>query len=361
MPDGTRLRTVVTRPQGVTPPLPAIFLTKWVSCDGVEPLDEDAWGQVIRGLVTRSNAVFIRVERAGGGDSEGPACHELDYDTEVAHYQAAFDRLTRDPGIDPDRVVIFGMSLGSTTAPLVAKGRRVAGVVVSGGGAFTYFERMLAFDRIGFERDGVPAAEIDGLVRRSAELHVEYLLRGRAPAEIAAARPDLGAHWRRLRGTSPHDHYGRPYAWHQQAAQKDFAAAWAAVDAPVLVVYGEYDQFEPAPAHRAVGEIVNRAHPGRARVVEVPGMNHFYRVFADPIAAAKDEPGHDAPELAVAPMLDWLKERFTRILPAPCPRASAWSSPPPESPASRDRASSRSSPGTTPSGATRGWPRSSRP
>jgi pimeloyl-ACP methyl ester carboxylesterase len=301
---------VVTRPAGVSGALPAIFLTQWVSCDGIEPLGGDAWNQVLRGLITRSRAVFLRVDRAGGGDSQGAACHELDYDTEVAHYRHALETLLRDPGIDPDRVVVFGMSLGSTTAPLVAQGRKVAGVIASGGGAHTFYERMLAFDRLGFERGGATAAEIDGLLRRSAELHVEYLLRGRTPAEIAAARPDLGAHWARIRGTSAHDHYGRPFAWHRQAARRDFAAAWAALDAPVLVVYGEYDQFEPPAAHRAIGQIVERVRPGRARVVEVPRMNHFYRVFADPGTAAEDEPGHDAPELALTPMLAWLRERF---------------------------------------------------
>jgi pimeloyl-ACP methyl ester carboxylesterase len=203
---------------------------------------------------------------------------------------------------------VFGMSLGSTTAPLVARGQRVAGVIASGGGALTYYERMLAFDRIGFERGGTRPGDIDGLVRRSAELHAEYLLRGRTPTAIAAERPHLAGHWERIRGTAAENHYGRPFSWHQQAARHDFAAAWSELDAPVLVVYGEYDQFEPPAAHRAIGEAVERAHPGRARVVEVPRMNHFYRVFADPRSAAEDEPGHDAPELAAGPMLSWLRE-----------------------------------------------------
>jgi dienelactone hydrolase len=78
------------------------------------------------------------VDRAGGGDSEGPRCHELDYDTEVAHYRFALEKLRRSERLDPDRVVVFGMSLGATTAPLVARGQNVAGVIASGGGALTY-------------------------------------------------------------------------------------------------------------------------------------------------------------------------------------------------------------------------------
>jgi len=166
-PDGARLRSVVTRPRGAAGPLPAIFLLQWVSCDGIEPLGADAFEQVVRAVAERSGAVLLRVDRSSGGDSEGPGCHQLDYETELAHYRHAFDALTAQPGIDRRRIVVFGMSLGSTTAPLLAAEREVAGVVVSGGGALTYFERLLAFDRLGFELGGTPPAEIDARLRRA--------------------------------------------------------------------------------------------------------------------------------------------------------------------------------------------------
>ena len=73
--------------------------------------------------------VAVRVERSGAGDSLGPACHELDYDTELRHYQEAYDAISRHPWIDPRRIVVYGSSLGATIAPLVAAGRPVAGVL----------------------------------------------------------------------------------------------------------------------------------------------------------------------------------------------------------------------------------------
>src|SRR5690349_22103231 len=60
---------------------------------------------------------------SGTGDSEGPGCDRLDYDTEVRHYREAFDQLARHPWIDPGRIVIFGSSLGSITAPFIAEGK----------------------------------------------------------------------------------------------------------------------------------------------------------------------------------------------------------------------------------------------
>ena len=91
---------------------------------------------------------MVRVDRAGSGDSEGPACHELDYDTELAHYRSALDAtLARHDWLYRDRVVVYGSSLGATLAPLVSQGRKVAGVMVQGGGAVTYLERLIAFDK----------------------------------------------------------------------------------------------------------------------------------------------------------------------------------------------------------------------
>ncbi len=90
-------------------------------------------------------------------DGSGPACEELDYDTELRHYVEAFKKLLGDERIDASRVYVYGSSLGSTTAPLVAAqleeaGFDIAGIMVQGGGAVTYYERMFNFERIYLER-----------------------------------------------------------------------------------------------------------------------------------------------------------------------------------------------------------------
>lgn len=309
-PDGARLRTVASRPQGANGRLPAILLAQWVSCDGIEPLSSESFGQVIREVARRSGALFFRVERSSGGDSEGPGCHELDYETEVSHYRYALDRLLERPDVDRRRVVVYGTSLGSTVAPLLAAERSVAGVVVSGGGGLTYFERLLAFDRLGFERGGTLPAEIDAKLRRHAEFLVEYLLRGRDPRDIAAAQPPLAAVWGEMRGTSDELHYGRPFAWHRQLARRDLAAAWSRIEAPVLVVAAEHDQFEPLHALLAPVTLLERLRPGQARAVVMAGMNHFYDVYSSAQNAYDERYGHPAPQLAAVPILDWLQLRL---------------------------------------------------
>lgn len=308
-PDGAILRTLVTRPEGANGPLPAIFFTQWVSCDSVEINRPGVWLDVMRGVIERSGMVFIRVERASGGDSRGPGCHELDYDTEVAHYRHAFDQLVRPPLVDIERVYVWGNSLGSTTAPLVAQGKRVAGIIVGGGGAQTYFERMLQFDRIGFERSGMDPREIDDRMRRHAEFHVEYLLRGKDPADIAAERPELSDVWAHMRGTGEGVHYGRPYAWHRQAAMNSFLQAWVDFGGDALVLFHEYDQFEYGEGHRLIVDTLNRLRPGSATLTVLPKTGHDYRVYPTADHALRGEAGVPAPELAIQPILSWLKAR----------------------------------------------------
>jgi len=308
MSEGIRLRTIVTRPSGVAVRLPAIFHTQAVSCGSLElPADRPT---MLGELARRSGMVLIRVERAGTGDSEGPACSALDYDTEVRHYREAFEQLARHPWVDDNRIFIYGSSLGSTTAPLVAQGKKVAGIVVQGGGALTYLERMINFDRLYLERSGRYAPEKihDEMIKRIA-FHQLYLLGRKIPEQVVAERPALAGLWQTIRGgAEAPPHYGRPYAWHWQAAQKNFLDAWTKIDAPVLVAYAEFDQFEPLQSHKVIVDTVNRLRPGTAQLVVLDNIDHSLRRFPDEFAAYREEGGESGREALLVPMIAWLKE-----------------------------------------------------
>jgi alpha-beta hydrolase superfamily lysophospholipase len=279
---GAKLRTITAIPTGARGRLPVLLFTQWVSCGSMEHNAQSPWRRAVADFVRAQGLAFVRVERASDGDSEGPACHKLDYDTEVRHYIAAFDRvLSSNPRLDPSRVFVLGSSLGSTTAPLVAlalqeRGRRILGIAVQGGGAVTYFERMMGFERFYLERrpEAVQPHEIhDQMTRRIHFLH-EYLILGRSPDAIARDSAEMAALRADIRGLGAGEHYGRPYAWHQQAAKRNFLAAWAALKARVLVVFGEFDQFETAHGHVLIAKMVNRLRPGTARFVEIKNADH---------------------------------------------------------------------------------------
>lgn len=308
--DGARLRTIVTRPKNSTGRLPAVLFVQWLSCDTIElaPDAKDGWSVMLRRLITESGMLWQRTEKSGVGESQGTPCAQLDYETELAHHRAALRQLRSRPDVDPRRIVVFGASMGSNYAPLVAAGEDVAGVVVWGGGASTWFERMLRFERNALELGDTDPQALADEVNARAAYFARYLLKGETPTAIAASDPKLGEVWRRIVGTSDTGHYGRPFAFHQQAQRQNWAGAWNRVRAPVLVLYGEYDWFESRDAAQLIASIVNDRQPGSATFKELPQLNHHFMRYASRRDAFREKSGKENAEAAVRPILDWLSQ-----------------------------------------------------
>ena len=306
---GARLRTIVTKPAGRTGRLPAVFFVPWLSCDSVDFAADstDGWSLMLKQLITQSNMLWERVDKSGVGDSTGTPCAELDYETELGQYQAAYTAMTQRPDVDPAHVVIFGGSMGATYAPLIAADRKVAGVIVWGGGARTWFERMLAFERHALELGGTDPVRLSAEVSARARFFARYLLQGESPEAIAHSDPELGKVWSRLVGTSGNLHYGRPLAFHQQAQRQNWPAAWARVQAPVLAMYGEYDWFESRDAVSLIADIVNRERPGSAQFKEIAALNHHFTRYPSRVAAYHEQDGVPDPSEFVKTVLAWLR------------------------------------------------------
>ena len=314
--DGVRLRTLIAIPESASPPLKPLLFTQWVSCGSVEYRSGSGGREILARLARESGLALVRVERAGSGDSEGPACDALDYDTEVQHYTDAFAQLLENELIDPSAVYLYGASLGTTTAPLVAvalqtKGYDIAGIAVQGGGALTHFERMLIFDRLYLERrpDAVAPASIHDEMRARSRFHTEYLINGRQPDDIAADSAEMAAVRADIRGLGETDHYGRPFAWHQQAARWNFLAAWAAVDAPALVIFNSFDQFETRDGHALIVKTINRLRPGTAKLIEQQSVGHSNRRFESLEAAYAGEGGEPAWDETASLLTGWFQEQ----------------------------------------------------
>jgi dienelactone hydrolase len=306
--DGVRLRTIVTRPTGTSGRLPAVLFVQWLSCDTIELKADarDGWSTMLRELITRSGMLWQRIDKAGVGDSQGPACSSLDYETELAHHRLALRQLLARPDVDPRRVVIFGASMGSNMAPLIAADQDVAGVAVWGGGATTWYERTLRFERSALDLGETDPARLAAEINARAAFLTRYLLEGQTPAAIASRDPELGKVWSRLVGTSGDTQYGRALAFHQQAQRQNWAGAWARVRGPVLVLYGEYDWFESRDAVALIADIVNRQRAGAATLKVVPGLDHHFMRYATRNDAYAERGGVVAADPVVESILGWL-------------------------------------------------------
>jgi len=310
--DASLLRAIISTPEGNEEPLATIFFVQWVSCDSMEYRAGSLHSQILHHLVVYGGYSVVRVERSTSGDSIGPACDELDYNTELSHYFQAYQQLKTSALVDSDNIVILGSSLGSTIAPLLAQklmhhGEKPKAISINGGGALTYLERMLAFDRAYIERSGKwQADEFHQQWLTRALFQVEYLLKQRHPDDIAKDSEQMAYARNNIRGLGSNEHYGRPFSWHQQAAQHNFMQAWHALDMPVLVVFNEFDQFETEHGHKMIVEQLNKLRPGSAKYVKLVQTGHGFYQYSDTDKAYLWKDGQAVAHNYTLQLLNWL-------------------------------------------------------
>ena len=113
------------------------------------------------------------------------------------------------------------------------------------------------------------------------------------PGEILAQHTD----WKSLWYDAPDGQYGRTAAFYQQLQDLNLGQVWESVNAPVLVIHGSADTIMSQSDSRAIADIVNRAHPGRASYREIEGADHLLSV-------------HNKLDEKVVPlMLDWMRKQ----------------------------------------------------
>jgi pimeloyl-ACP methyl ester carboxylesterase len=307
-PAGRQLRLILSRPHSAAGRLPTIFVAGWLSCDTVEaPADtKDASGQVFRVLAQLPEIALVRMDKPGVGDSEGD-CAETDFDSELAAYRAAFRQLATYDFVDPDHLFVFGVSNGGGWAPLLAQDRPVRGYIVDGGWLKTWFEHMVEIERRRLTLAGKMPGEVNRLMSTEAAFYARYLLDGQSPQSILREHPDWAAAWPEKDGLHQ---YGRPVAYYQQLQKLNLAEAWSKVSAPVLVLSGQYDWIMTHEDGEQIAALVNHAHPGTARFVELPRTGHTFEHYSSLDAAFKfaEEPFDPAPAQLIAA---WLQEHLS--------------------------------------------------
>lgn len=297
LPDGTRLRTIVTRPRERVGRLPGVLFVGWLSCDSVElrPGVEDGWSRFQRSLVADTGAVVMRVDKPGVGDSDG-VCAETGFNREVEGYRAALQALKRLEYVDAGAIALVGGSMGGAMAPLVAQGEPLKAVAVWGTFAGTWLEHLLGHERRRLTLSGHRPAVVNEMMQGLSELHARILYDRLRPSNVLEARPGLRPLWH----GEPGGLYGRPAAFHHEAQAVNVIAAWEQVEAPVLVVHGEFDWIMSRVDHERIVDAVNRVRPGTARFVSIPKTDHHFWSFESAAAAFREEGGRYSVEATEA-------------------------------------------------------------
>jgi pimeloyl-ACP methyl ester carboxylesterase len=272
---GDKLRTFITKPKNAVGKVPVIFFVGWLSCDSVEYVTEsDGFGALIRRLIDQSGYATVRMDKPGVGESQGTPCNKSDYQGELEGYRAAFDSISKYDFMDPQKVFVVGLSNGGGVGPLVSRDHPVAGFVAASSWGRTWYEHMLENERVRLTSAHKSPAEVNDAVKAFTQFYDLYLIHGQTPGEIIAQHPQ----WKPLWYDQPDGQYGRPAAFYQQLQALNLGELWQRVTAPVLVIHGSADTIMSKADSAAIAEIVNSAHPGHARLVEVPGMAHDFTI-----------------------------------------------------------------------------------
>lgn len=279
--EGTLRRTLITIPRTTTPAagpqkFPALLLVGGIGCYTVDnPKDPyDAYRYLAHDL-TRAGVVVMRVEKSGMGDSQGKPCFNTDFNAETASYKIALEALRGDPRVDPQRIFLFGHSIGSVIIPKLAQESSVAGLIFAEGVGRNWFEYELSNLRRQEELAGDSPTEADATLRSKEVCMHRLLIERQNESDIERGIPEC-----KSRNTYPVTD-----AYMQEVAAINIAELWTHVGVPVLGIYGTGDFVTAEDDHRRIVAIVNANHPGTATLHTIDGMDHHLGATGSPQAA----------------------------------------------------------------------------
>jgi hypothetical protein len=331
---GGRLRDILVTPEGVAEP-PVVFLIQGFSCASIEPADPNHPYRRLGTELVRQGIAYYRVEKPGMGDSAGgPHCADIDFQTEMEAFRAAYRHLVEARGVDPDRIFMFGHSLGGYQAPLLAAERAPRGVAVFGTLVRSwgdYHRDLIELQPFMLSGDDPVAASAHRDSDR--ELLRRYYYLRQSPAAIAAESPEKAARLREVLAWDGGERtMGRHFKFMQDLAHVAAIPAWRDTRSNVLTMYGKSD-FAALwdEDHRLIADMVNHYRPGTARFVDFDRTGHgmqmegtMAEIRARNIAQAPAEQAPFNDEVPRA-LVQWIRESMGR--------------PPVESPAAPTRGS----------------------
>jgi uncharacterized protein len=272
--DGTLRRTLLTMPKNAAQRLPAMLIMGGIGCYSVDVASnpQDPYLHLSHD-VSAAGFVTMRVEKSGVGDSEGPPCRRVDFAAERRSYAIALQALRADPHVDPSRIYLFGHSIGTLEAPMLANESSVAGIIVAEAVGRDWPEYEVRNTRRQLELSGESAAAVDAALVEKQECLVRLLLEQQPEEQIEQSEPDCKIH----NGVYPVD---PPYM--QEVAKSNVIAEWAKINEPVLAIYGTSDFVTEEADHLRIVDTVNAHHAGAAAFDEIAGMDHLLYVAATP-------------------------------------------------------------------------------
>lgn len=267
-PEG-RLRCIVTIPR-VPKPVPAVLFIQGIACQSIDtPFDTERASTQLLYELTRRGMATVRVDKFGIGDSEGPDCIEVDFETERRAFLLALQQLKKYDFVDSTQVILLGHSVGGIIAVQIANQEAVKGIVVYGTVGRRWTDYLLESRRRLSMMRGKPEAEMDEYLTGINRCNVQYFMLHQAKEQVARANPGYE------RYLSLFDIRKDNY-WFQ-LQEVNVPAEWSRYDGFLLSLWGEFDIASLEEDHRMIAHIVEKKNPGKAVFMRVPQADHGMR------------------------------------------------------------------------------------
>lgn len=269
---GVHLAGTLTLPDGPGP-FPAVLL---ITGSGAQDRDETLFAHkpflVLADALTRRGIAVLRVDDRGVGGSTGASAQDtsLDFATDV---EAGVAWLKQRPDIDRRRIGLLGHSEGGIIAPMVAaKDRSIAFLVLWAGFAVPGADLIVEQAGATAAALGAPSAAV-ARVRDQQGRIIQALIANPDPAAARAAMDKV----RTEAGGPPlsnAEFTALNSPWYRTFVGYDPAPALRSLRIPILALVGSKDTQVTA-AQNIPALTAALAGDSRAKVVELPGLNHL--------------------------------------------------------------------------------------
>jgi pimeloyl-ACP methyl ester carboxylesterase len=239
------LRSMVYKPHDLKPGqrLPALYYIQGYTCGSVDhsPFMQLTLQQLLNEVVLNGFVVY-KIEKFGVGDSVGPLrCDQVDFSTELTGFAAGLQALKAYDFVDPQRVYVFGHSLGGLVAPLLAQKHDLKGLSVYGSVVEPWYDYLLKIFGEQAQLFGTDAETAANNAKLIQPLLHAWLKTDRHWDDIVADPQYAAALESGLMPHSGDQVFNRHHSFFKDLNQYDFKQAWANYAGAVLAMHGEYD------------------------------------------------------------------------------------------------------------------------
>ena len=272
-----QLRVIINKPikEGK---MPAMLFVPGYTCNSIDNLSYSHPYKRIVDAYIDAGYVTLRIEKSGLGDSQNtPDCQSMNLNDEIENFEVGLKKLQSLPYVDKEKIIIVGHSMGGYIAPAISAKNNVAGVVVYGTGAMSWFEYQLDMYRVQNALAGMNPIEVEESVLEQYDVNYRFYVK-KEPLEEMTKDPKIDS---LLRNSWNYDGKGRIYdrnaEYWRQVQDNPILENWKNTTAKVLVQFGESDfQAFSRADHELVVNTVNYFNPGNAQLIVFPKTDHYF-------------------------------------------------------------------------------------